>query len=92
MLHGPTLPRRKDVTEGEERTDDDHVSPSPVGMSHFLTLGSGRMVQARRVLCALRYRLRAGRSIIPHMFLVCACHTQLDVGVPIVREEPRGFG
>jgi len=41
MLHGRTLPRRKDVTEGEERTDEGHVSPIPVGMSHFSALGPG---------------------------------------------------
>jgi len=57
MLHGRALPRRKDVTEGEElHKDDDHVSPGLVGMtmghfSTFSTLGSGRMIQARRVLC-----------------------------------------
>ena len=58
MLHGCTLSRRKDVTEGEERTDKSHVPLILVGTSHFLALGSGWMGSGR--VCSTTLRTTGG--------------------------------
>ena len=57
----------------------------------FFDLGSHRMIQARRVLRALRYELRAGRIIL-RKFPIRACHTQLDSGHTDRAEETARVG